>query len=61
MRWTHVKRPRKGDTRRRRVFLWWPLKLGREIRWFEMATVEERVNRSRAWVSDRFIDEETGA
>lgn len=57
MRW---KDPRYGDRRTVTKFLWFPLQIGKETRWFEMATIEQRYIdggcygddewRSMAWV-----------
>jgi len=38
MRWQAKNRnPEHGDTVIRRKFLWWPTKLGNEVRWLEFA------------------------
>lgn len=42
MKWPTKQRPQ-GDTRTRRVFLWWPKSDGKVTRWLEFATIEEKL------------------
>ena len=60
MRWHS---PETGERRIRRVFLWLPLKLGSETRWFEHAVIEEEfgyrwADYGHAWRVVRFIPDD---
>lgn len=59
------KRPKQGQRRIVRKFLWLPLEIGGEMRWLEHATIEEQVqyfvgsfsgqDKGWGWVSVRWI------
>jgi hypothetical protein len=58
------RRPRHGDVRVRRQFLFLPLELAIqgseavEWRWLEWANIRERLNYDLEWVSMCFVDDE---
>jgi len=57
MRWTDKKNPSNGETRDVVRFLWLPLKIGKETRWLERATIKQEFIRVR-YGNSTHIEEE---
>jgi hypothetical protein len=53
MRW---RRPKRGDKRVRRKFLWFPLELDGETRWLERASWDEEYG-TTMWFPLRWVEE----
>ena len=51
MRWNE---PRHGDCRVITKFLWLPVQIGKETRWFEMATIKQRYIDGRGYSDDEW-------
>lgn len=60
MRWTRkvARNPHMGDRRTIRCFLWWPVCIGGEVRWLEVAAIEESYEPTPTgyeWVNVAFV------
>jgi len=55
MRWKAKPRPKVGDVRTRRGFLWLPMRIENGVRWLEFATWQEELTGGE-WIARVWID-----
>ena len=64
MRWKIKQKPKLGDKRIKKRFAWYPISVGKEIRWLEFVTIDYRYSSALSgvegkWVATFFEDENT--